>query len=124
MSNPRNPEFPGDRVGRPADEEEIAVENFGIWGRRREMVSGLPNKEDISTYLPEGTTIWPEGKGRGKLLEDVLVERIHKRVRGLTGCKLVGSAVYWQFGRGERVILPRNTRVGVYSEDIKRRRGR
>jgi hypothetical protein len=30
MSNPRNPEYPGDQVGRPEDEKDQAAENFQI----------------------------------------------------------------------------------------------
>ncbi len=30
MNNPRNPEFPGDMVGRPEDEKEQAAENFQL----------------------------------------------------------------------------------------------
>lgn len=119
-----NPEYPGDRVGRPADEREQAEKNFTLWPERSRRVEKTATVEgQARLFFPPGTTIWPADKGRGSLLKETPVRRLEGKIKRLTGWQTTGVTSYQPFGDSRLpVTLETGTMFGASPGNVRRKR--
>lgn len=80
----------------------------------------LRSGETITIYkISEGTMVWPNGRRRGVLTDDLLANRLDRKVRGFTGFTARHSVSLYL--DGEYWTMPQGTSFGTYASNAKKR---
>jgi len=119
ISAVRKGEFPGDKVGRPPDEEPNFATAVNPQLSKRlpsKTKAGPETKPECDGWILPGTTIWPQYDSRGSTQNSVPVHRLGRKVKGLTGC-YSPEQIRLRSGKRKWTLLPK-TLFGVYAKDI------
>jgi len=130
----RNIEYPGDRIGRPSDEEVSFDPTFPYSQLKKHPLTSKNERVSLQAeaYFPKGTTIYPINPVNGRpwgsrtLREGLNANRVYNKkgepakVKGLSLWEAVGEAWVWDGKTGRKFPVYPGDKFTAYAENARK----